>query len=86
LVVTVADLECAILRIVGRIIGTTDAIKDVLAIIGSVGILGITCLHAKGAAAHEVVPFNNLGVLAIASEVVREQYATHGITTLKEQG
>jgi hypothetical protein len=44
LVVAVADLDCAILGIVGSIEGTTDTIQGVLAVIGGVGILGVTGL------------------------------------------
>ncbi len=55
LVLSLARLEGAILRIVGRVVSASDAIVDVLAEVGSVGTRRIADLEAKGVAAHEAI-------------------------------
>ena len=47
LVVTLAGLERAILRVVGSVVRTTDAVEDVLAEVSCVGAGGITGFEAE---------------------------------------
>ena len=53
LVVTLADLEGAVLRIAGCIVGTTDAVVDVLTIVSGMRASRVAKLQAEGLAAHE---------------------------------
>jgi len=71
--------EDFVLCVVGVIIGTANAVKDVFAVPAGVG-TG-TGLEAESISAHEIVPIGNLIVIAgVSSESVRVDDTTHGIT------
>lgn len=55
LVVTEAGLERAVLRIVGRVVGASDTIVDVLAEGGGVGTRWVTYFEAELRYTHEAV-------------------------------
>lgn len=83
LVVTLAGLESTVLSIIGGIVGTSDAVVDVLAETSGVRTSRVASLEAENVAAHEVVPFDDLlvsGVAAIRPGGGIEE-TTEGVTT-----
>jgi len=67
LVITLAGLECAVLGVVGSIVGASDTIEDMLAVVGSMGTGRVADLEAEDVTTHEVVPFNYLLVTVVVA-------------------
>lgn len=66
LVVTLARLKRAVLGVVGSIVGASDTIEDMLAVVGSMCTCRVAGLETEGATTHEVVPFDYLLVIVVA--------------------
>jgi hypothetical protein len=70
----------------GSVVLAADTIVDVLAETGGIGASGVAGLETEGVASHEVVPFDDLGVLVLVStagrEGVGEEKTTKRVTTL----
>jgi hypothetical protein len=82
LVFTLARLECTVLGIVGGIVGASNTVEDVLAVVGSVGTGRITNLEAENATTHEIVPLNDLFVVVVSARPCsRVDETAEGITT-----
>ena len=64
MVVTLAGRESTVLDIVRGIVGASNTVEDMLAVVGSVGAIGVAGLKAESVAAHEVVPLDDLLVVA----------------------
>ena len=83
LVVTFARLEGTILRVVGGVVGTSDTVVDMLAEVSGVGASRVASLETENAAAHEVMPLDDLLVTVVVA--VRPsggvEEATKGVTT-----
>ena len=60
LVCTLARLECTILGGVGGVVGASNTVVNVLAVVGSVRTSWVTNLEAENATAHEIVPLDDL--------------------------
>lgn len=78
-VVTLADLEDAILSVVGGVIGATDTVVLVLAVEVVVGAGGVANLHAELASADEEMPADDL--LNSVTEGAGVYKATNRVTT-----
>lgn len=52
-IIGVARFESVILSVIRSIVSTTNAVVDVLTVVGSIGSRGVTSLHAEKVAAHE---------------------------------
>lgn len=60
----------------------TDTIKDVLAVVGSIGASGIASLETEGVSTHEVVPFDGLDEATTVGPGIGEKETTKWVTTL----
>lgn len=82
LIVTLARGKGTILGVVGSIVGTTDTIEDVLAVVCGVRASRVTSLDTESIASHEVVPFNDLlQVFGITTESIGVKETTKRVTT-----
>ena len=83
LVVTLARLEGTVLGVVRGVVGTSDTVVDMLAVVSGVGASRVASLETENTAAHEVMPFNDLLITVIVA--VRPsggvEEATEGVTT-----
>lgn len=60
LVGTLAGLKSTVLGVVRSVIGTSDTVEDMLAVVGGIGASRVTDLETENVAAHEVVPLDDL--------------------------
>lgn len=81
LVVTVANLECTVLGVVGSVVGTSNTVVNVLAVVGSVGTSRVTDLEAENVTTHEVVPFDDLLVVGSVRPTGRVNESAERVTT-----
>jgi len=75
--VGVALYECAVLAGARRIVGTSDTVIDVLAILGGITTLWVANLDAERVAAHKVSPLLNLGEAVIVRVSFRVGVGVH---------
>jgi hypothetical protein len=83
LVGALASLEGPVLSIVGGVVGASDTVVDVLAVVCSMSASRVANLETENVAAHEVVPLDDLlvTVVATAREGSGVEEATKGVTT-----
>jgi len=77
----VAGLKDVVLSIVGSVVGASDSVEDMLAIVGRVGASGVTGFEAEGIGTYEVGPLDHLNVSTTATERVGEHDTSHRVTT-----
>jgi len=77
-VISIAGLESVVLGVVWGIECAANTVKDVFAIVGSIGSRRITGLEAESIPAHEVGPLHDLNVLTGPN--VRKDHTTHRVT------
>jgi len=80
-VLGIARLEDFILGGIGSVVGASNTVVDVLAVVGGVGAGWVAGLEAEGIGADEVGPLDDLDVRSTTTECVGEDDASHGITT-----
>jgi len=82
LVVALATLECTVLGVVRGVVGASDTVVDMLAEVCSVGTSGVTNLEAENVTTHEIVPFDDLLVVAVSVRPTSRVYeTTEGVAT-----
>ena len=67
LVSTFTGLESTVLSVIGGIVGASNTVVDMLAVVSSVGTGRVADLEAENASTHEVVPLNDLFIAAIVT-------------------
>jgi hypothetical protein len=84
LVVTSAAQEDIVNIGSGGIVGATDTIKDVLAVVGGVSTCGVASLEAELSSTHKVVPFDGLDVVGSTSGAkgLGEEEGTERVSSL----
>jgi len=82
LVGTLAGLKSTVLGVVRSVIGTSDTVEDMLAVVGGIGASRVTDLETENVAAHEVVPLDDLPIGLLVGRKTGGVYkTTKGVTT-----